>query len=70
MSENTLVTYGMIGGGEGAFIGDVHRHAINLDGKAKLTAGCFSRTMANTLATVAALHIEKDRLYETYVDMA
>ncbi len=70
MSENTLVTYGMIGGGEGAFIGDVHRHAINLDGKAKLTAGCFSRTMANTLATGAALHIEKDRLYETYVDMA
>jgi len=32
----------MVGGGEGAFIGDVHRRAIALDGSATLVAGCFS----------------------------
>ncbi len=69
-SADPIISYGMIGGGEGAFIGDVHRHAIALDGKAKLVAGCFSRTMANTLATGEALHISKDRLYESFEKMA
>ncbi|MCD7991990.1 MAG: hypothetical protein LUK37_09530 [Clostridia bacterium] len=39
---NTL-KYGMVGGGPGAFIGDAHRKAINIDNSAKLVAGCFSR---------------------------
>lgn len=67
---NPIVTYGMIGGGEGAFIGDVHRHAIGLDSKAKLAAGCFSRNYDNTLSTGEALHIDKERLYKSYEDMA
>ena len=29
--------YGMVGGGRGAFIGDVHRKAIAMDGHAALT---------------------------------
>ena len=37
-------TYGMVGGGPGAFIGDAHRRSINLDGNATLVAGCFSRS--------------------------
>ncbi len=69
-NADPIVTYGMIGGGEGAFIGDVHRHAVGLDSKAVLAAGCFSRTMANTLATGESLHIGKERLYKTYEDMA
>lgn len=69
-SADPIVTYGMIGGGEGAFIGDVHRHAIALDGKANLVAGCFSRSMTNTLATGEALHIGKERLYKSYEEMA
>jgi len=69
-NADPIVTYGMIGGGEGAFIGDVHRHAISLDNKAKLIAGCFSRTMSNTLATGESLHIEKERLYESFEQMA
>lgn len=36
--------YGMVGGGPDAFIGDAHRRALNLDGQAVITAGCFSRT--------------------------
>jgi predicted dehydrogenase len=68
--SNPIVTYGMVGGGEGAFIGDVHRHAIAFDGKARLVAGSFSRSMAKTLSTGEELHVDKDRLYETYAEMA
>ena len=32
----------MVGGGEGAFIGGVHRIALRLDGHYELVAGCFS----------------------------
>lgn len=62
--------YGMVGGGQGAFIGDAHRRAIGLDGKARLIAGCFSRTYDNTLATGEELGVPKDRLYKTYEEMA
>ena len=62
--------YGMVGGGQGAFIGDVHRKSINLDGMAEIAAGCFSRSYDNTLATGASLGISKDRLYKTYEEMA
>lgn len=63
------LTYGMVGGGQGAFIGGVHRQAIALDGAATLVAGCFSRNRANTLQTGAALGVAKDRLYKTYEEM-
>jgi len=62
--------YGMVGGGQGAFIGDVHRKAIALDGLAEIKAGCFSRSVENTLATGAALGIAPERLYKTYEEMA
>jgi predicted dehydrogenase len=62
--------YGMIGGGEGAFIGDVHRKAIALDGKAKIVCGCFSTNPENTLRTGLGLGIEQERLYATYEEMA
>jgi hypothetical protein len=42
---------GMIGGGEGAFIGGVHRIAAALDQQVDLVAGVFSRDWANTSAT-------------------
>ena len=64
------LTYGMIGGGQGAFIGDVHRKAIGFDRKAQLVAGCFSRDYQNTLDTGAALGIAEERLYKTYQEMA
>lgn len=62
--------YGMVGGGQGAFIGDVHRKAIGLDGLAELAAGCFSRDKANTLATGSALGLSEDRLYGGFAEMA
>lgn len=65
-----ILRYGMVGGGQGAFIGEVHRKAIALDGKAALAAGCFSRSYDNTLATGRSLGVETDRLYRTYEEMA
>lgn len=65
-----FLTYGMVGGGDGAFIGDVHRKAIALDGKAKLVCGCFSRDTENTLKTGSLLGLDKERLYASYEEMA
>ncbi|MDR1506178.1 MAG: Gfo/Idh/MocA family oxidoreductase [Treponema sp.] len=62
--------YGMVGGGPGAFIGDVHRKSIALDGMSVIAAGCFSRSWDNTLATGKSLGIPEDRLYKTFDDMA
>jgi len=63
------LTYGMVGGGQNAFIGDVHRKAIAMDGKAWLAAGCFSQDHANTLATGQMLGLDEDRLYRTFEEM-
>jgi len=61
--------YGMVGGGPGAFIGDVHRKAIAMDGKAEMVSGCFSQRYDNTLATGESLGLPKDRLYRTFEEM-
>ncbi|MCL2269926.1 MAG: Gfo/Idh/MocA family oxidoreductase [Treponema sp.] len=68
--ESVKLRYGMIGGGQGAFIGDVHRKSIALDGLAELVAGCFSRSPENTLATGKALGIMPERCYKTFEEMA
>ena len=65
-----VLNYGMVGGGPGAFIGDAHRKAINIDGKARLVAGCFSRNYEKTLLEGEELHIERDRLYHDFAEMA
>jgi len=46
---------GMVGGGEGAFIGPVHRLVAAMDGQIEMVAGCFSRDFDNTKRTGAAL---------------
>ena len=71
-AESALIKpcYGMVGGGQGAFIGDVHRRAIGLDGKAELCAGCFSTSYDNTLATGRGLGLDESRLYQSFEAMA
>jgi predicted dehydrogenase len=63
------LTYGMVGGGQGSFIGGVHRQAIALDGVADLAAGCFSTSYANTRRTGASLRLDPKRLYRDYEQM-
>ncbi|NQT80085.1 MAG: Gfo/Idh/MocA family oxidoreductase [Candidatus Aminicenantes bacterium] len=69
-NKATKLKYGMVGGGQGAFIGDVHRKAVAMDGKAELVAGCFSKGFENTLSTGEILGLDKERLYKTYQEMA
>ena len=70
VSSANVLRFGMVGGGQGAFIGDVHKKGAMMDGVAQLVAGCFSRNYENTLASGEAWGLEKDRLYETYEQMA
>lgn len=68
-SHTTRLTYTMVGGGQGAFIGDVHRKAIAMDGLATLKSGCFSQDSENTLKTGELLGLEQERLYKSYQDL-
>lgn len=61
---------GMVGGGQGAFIGGVHRMAAALSQQIELVAGCFSRDPANTAQTGRELHLAPERCYATFADMA
>lgn len=61
---------GMVGGGQGAFIGGVHRIAAALDQEIQLVAGCFSRDPENTKVTGEELYLDGKRLYDTYEEMA
>ncbi|GFD76980.1 Gfo/Idh/MocA family protein [Alteromonas marina] len=63
------IRMGMIGGGEGAFIGAVHRHAAMLDGNYQLVCGAFSRNEENNLRTASSLHIPTSRSYASWQTM-
>ncbi len=64
------LTYGMVGGGPGAFIGDVHRTAIRMDDKATLVCGVFSRDTAKSREFGISLGLDPKRLYDSVVEMA
>lgn len=61
---------GMVGGGRGAFIGQVHRMAANLDGKIDLVAGCFSSNPEKSKLSGEDFFIDPDRAYSSYQEMA
>lgn len=64
------LTYGMVGGGIGSYIGAMHRRAIALDGTAELVAGCFSQTREKSLQLAEQLYVEPERVYADYETMA
>jgi predicted dehydrogenase len=64
-----MLTYGMVGGGQGAFIGAVHRMAISLDNKARLVAGALSSTPGKARDSALQLGIPPDRAYGTWKEM-
>jgi len=63
------IRMGMIGGGEGAFIGAVHRHAAGLDGNYQLVCGAFSRNEENNTRTASALNVSTSRTYVSWQSM-
>ena len=64
------IRMGMVGGGQGAFIGGVHRIVAALDGQVELVAGSFSQDPANTKLTGEQLYLDPARCYDTYQQMA
>ncbi len=61
---------GMVGGGRGAFIGQVHRMAANLDGKIELVAGCFSSDPEKSRLSGEDFFLDPSRVYASYEEMA
>ena len=64
------IRLGMVGGGEGAFIGAVHRIASRIDDHYDLVAGALSSTPDKARRSGAALGLEPDRIYDDYKSMA
>ena len=60
----------MVGGGEGAFIGAVHRIAARLDDHYELVAGALSSTPDKARRSGRALGLDADRIYSDYKQMA
>ncbi|MBA4065381.1 MAG: oxidoreductase [Isosphaera sp.] len=61
---------GLVGGGQGAFIGRVHATAAVLDNRAALVAGALSSDPAKAKASAPDYDIPADRAYASYQEMA
>ena len=59
----------MVGGGQGAFIGAVHRMAAALDGEIELVCGAFSSDPDRSRASGADLGVAPDRAYGSFEEM-
>jgi predicted dehydrogenase len=64
------IRLGMIGGGNDAFIGGVHRIASRIDGRFQLIAGALSSTAEKSKSSGAALGLAEDRCYGDFTEMA
>jgi predicted dehydrogenase len=63
------VRYGMVGGGEGAFIGAVHRSAAALDGRLELVCGAFASDAERSRRSGTTLGLDPGRSYADYAAM-
>ncbi len=64
------IRLGMVGGGQGAFIGGVHRIAARMDGEFELVAGALSSDPARAKASAAELGLDPERSYGSFAEMA
>jgi predicted dehydrogenase len=63
------IRYGMIGGGQGAFIGGVHRTAAAIAGNWRLVAGAFSSTPDKSKASGNEIGLPAERVYGSWAEM-
>ncbi|NGP76605.1 Gfo/Idh/MocA family oxidoreductase [Balneolaceae bacterium YR4-1] len=70
MEFHRKLRYGMVGGGPGAFIGEVHRMAAALDGHMELVAGAFSSSKEKSDKMGKQLQLDNDRVYGSFKEMA
>ncbi len=68
--ERGRLSYGMVGGSTGSFIGPVHRAAMAMNDQAKLTAGSFSQAFQQTLETGREVGLDPERTYPDFLTMA
>lgn len=61
---------GMVGGGQGAFIGNVHRIAMRITDRFELLAGCFSSEPQRAADSARELGVDASRSYADYQSMA
>lgn len=59
----------MVGGGKGAFIGAVHRIALNMDGLIELCCGALSQNPEKARESGRELFLPEDRIYGSYEEM-
>jgi len=59
----------MVGGGIGAFIGNVHRMAATMDSCIELVCGAFSSSAEKSALSGKELHLPEDRVYGSYAQM-
>lgn len=64
------IRLGMVGGGEGAFIGAVHRIAARLDDRYEFVAGALSSAPEKAKRSGEALGLAEDRIYDDFATMA
>jgi predicted dehydrogenase len=60
---------GMIGGGKDAFIGAVHRIALNMDGLVELVCGALSINPDIAVDSGKSLFLDENRIYLNYEEM-
>lgn len=64
------IRLGMVGGGQGAFIGSVHRIAARIDDQFELVAGALASDPVRARASAKELGIADDRAYGSFEEMA
>ena len=67
---HTPIRLGMVGGGKGAMIGNVHRIAARLDNRFALIAGALSTTPERNAESAAEIGIAPERTYDDFAVMA
>src|ERR1700735_14608 len=66
---NRKLRMGLVGGGQGAFIGRVHATAAILDNRASLAAGALASAPAKPKAPATDYDIKPERAYGSYKEM-
>ncbi|MBN2137873.1 MAG: Gfo/Idh/MocA family oxidoreductase [Sedimentisphaerales bacterium] len=69
MKLDRKLNMGMVGGGPGAFIGEVHRKAARMDGKIQLVSGAFDINPRKSKQQGRELMLPSKRVYRNYQEM-
>ncbi|MEE9369995.1 MAG: Gfo/Idh/MocA family oxidoreductase [Sedimentisphaerales bacterium] len=69
MKLNQKLRMGMVGGGPGAFIGEVHRKAVRMDGGIELIGGAFDINPRKSKRMGRELGLNSKRVYRDYKEM-